>query len=208
MAFIYKVLKRIFDLSVATGALLLLGPLMIVIAAQVRQRLGTPVLFTQMRPGLGGRPFEIYKFRSMIDSRDERDELLPDSCRMTRFGRWLRSTSLDELPEFFNVIKNEMSIVGPRPLLMEYLDYYTLRQARRHEVLPGITGWAQINGRNAISWKKKFELDIWYVENRSFALDLKIVGKTIIKTLNRHGITQPGQDTAKKFWASQRHSYD
>jgi len=134
--------------------------------------------------------------------------LLSDSDRLTRFGRWLRSTSLDELPEIFNVIKNEMSIVGPRPLLMEYLDHYTPQQAMRHEVLPGITGWAQVNGRNAISWEKKFELDLWYVENQSLALDLKIIGMTLIKTLTRHGIAQPGQDTAEKFRGSPRHSYD
>ncbi len=162
-------------------------------------KIGAPVLFRQARPGLRGRPFTIYKFRTMTDKRGERGELLPDGERLTRLGRFLRKTSLDELPELFNVLKGDMSIVGPRPLLMQYLDLYTPEQARRHEVKPGITGWAQVNGRNAISWEDKFKLDVWYVDHQSFWLDLTIIFMTVWKILKREGISQPGQATMEEF---------
>jgi len=161
--------------------------------------MGTPVLFRQRRPGLHGKPFICYKFRTMTDSRDSDGSLLPDSERLTGFGRFLRKTSLDELPELFNVLKGDMSLVDPRPLLMQYLDRYTPEQARRHEVKPGITGWAQVNGRNALTWEEKFKLDVWYVNNRSLWLDLKIIAMTIWKILIREGINQPGQATMEEF---------
>ena len=171
--------KRILDLIAVTTALIILSPVLAFLALLVRARLGPPILFRQQRPGLYGRPFTLYKFRSMTDARDEQGNLLPDGERLTRFGKWLRSTSLDELPELFNVLKGHMSLVGPRPLLMEYLPLYTPEQARRHEVKPGITGWAQVNGRNAISWEEKFKLDVWYVDHVSFWLDLKILALTV-----------------------------
>ncbi|CUU11124.1 MAG: sugar transferase [Armatimonadetes bacterium] len=181
-------LKRLFDLVGASLLLILLGIPMAVIALLVRLKLGAPVLFKQVRPGLHGKPFTLYKFRTMTNARDSRGRLLPDEQRLTPFGAWLRSTSLDELPELWNVIKGDMSLVGPRPLLMEYLDRYTPEQARRHEVKPGITGWAQINGRNALSWEEKFKLDVWYVDNWNLWLDFKILLKTILIVLRREGV--------------------
>ena len=172
---------------------------MLIIAVWVRIRIGTPVLFRQARPGLHGGPFVIYKFRTMTDERDGAGKLRPDGKRLTGLGRFLRKTSLDELPELFNVIKGDMSIVGPRPLLMQYLDRYTPEQMRRHEVKPGITGWAQVNGRNAISWEEKFKLDVWYVDNWSRWLDVKIIGMTVWKILKGEGINQLGQATMEGF---------
>ena len=172
---------------------------MIILAFMIRCKLGTPVLFRQQRPGLGGRPFWLLKFRTMTEARDARGNLLPDAARLTAFGRFLRATSLDELPELLNVLKGDMSLVGPRPLLMQYLDRYTPEQARRHEVRPGITGWAQVNGRNAITWEEKFKLDVWYVDNWSLWLDIKIIFMTVWKIFKREGISQPGQATMEEF---------
>jgi len=195
-------MKRLFDLALSIPALFSLTPLMLIIGFFVRMRIGTPVFFKQGRLGLHGKPFTIYKFRTMTDKRDKDWNLLLDGDRLTRLGRFLRKTSLDELPELFNVIKGDMSIVGPRPLLMQYLDRYTPEQARRHEVKPGITGWAQVNGRNAITWEDKFKLDLWYVDHQSFKLDLKIIGLTVWKILKREGINQPGQTTMQEFMGS------
>ena len=192
-------MKRALDLSATVLGLLAMSPLLLVLALMVRTRLGSPVLFRQTRPGLNGKPFLMYKFRTMTDERDQSGELLPDARRLTRFGRFLRSSSLDELPELLNVLKGEMSLVGPRPLLMEYLPLYSAEQARRHEVPPGITGWAQVNGRNAIGWDEKFKLDLWYVEHRSLALDLRILWLTVAKVFQREGISQQGQATMEKF---------
>jgi lipopolysaccharide/colanic/teichoic acid biosynthesis glycosyltransferase len=192
-------IKRLFDIVVSATALALLAPVMLVVAACVRANLGSPVLFRQVRPGLGGKPFTMLKFRSMRDGLRADGTVAPDDERLTRFGRVLRSTSLDELPELWNVLKGEMSLVGPRPLLMEYLARYTPEQARRHDVRPGITGWAQVNGRNAISWEEKFELDAWYVDNCSFALDVKILLLTVLKVLRRDGINAEGSITVEKF---------
>jgi sugar transferase EpsL len=191
--------KRILDLALAVPALILLSPLMALIALLVRITLGRPVLFRQQRPGLYGRPFTLYKFRTMTDARDAEGKLLPDAQRLTRLGRLLRSSSLDELPELFNVVRGDMSLVGPRPLLMQYLSRYTPEQMRRHEVKPGITGWAQINGRNAIRWPERFALDVWYVDHVSFWLDLKILAITIWKALKREGISYPGHVTMEEF---------
>lgn len=192
-------LKRLIDVVASALGLIVLAPLLAVIALAVRCSLGSPVLFRQIRPGLGGRPFTLYKFRTMRDATDPAGNPLPDAERLTRFGRFLRSTSLDELPELWNVLKGDMSLVGPRPLLMEYLPLYTPEQARRHEVKPGITGWAQVNGRNALSWDAKFALDVWYVDNWSLALDLKILALTVKKVLLREGITQAGHATMERF---------
>jgi len=192
-------LKRAFDLIASLLALALLSPLLGLIALTVRLTLGSPVLFRQRRPGLHGEPFTIYKFRTMTDARDAQGNPLPDAERLTPFGRFLRSTSLDELPELFNVLKGDMSLVGPRPLLMQYLERYTPEQARRHEVKPGITGWAQVNGRNAITWEQKFALDVWYVDHWSLWLDLKIIVLTAWKIFTREGISQPGQATMEEF---------
>jgi lipopolysaccharide/colanic/teichoic acid biosynthesis glycosyltransferase len=181
----------------------MLAPLLGLLAVTVAAKLGTPVVFRQQRPGLNGRPFTILKFRTMTDARDAADRLLPDAHRLTSFGKFLRSTSLDELPELVNVLRGEMSLVGPRPLLMEYLPLYSAEQRRRHDVLPGITGWAQINGRNAASWPRKFELDTWYVDHQSLWLDLKILALTVWKVLKRDGINQPGRATADKFCGSE-----
>ena len=197
-------LKRGFDLTIALALLIVLSPLLALVALAVRWKLGRPVLFVQTRPGLNGAPFEFYKFRSMIDARDAAGELLPDAARLTPFGELMRKLSLDELPQLVNVVKGDMSLVGPRPLLMEYLPLYSERQARRHEVRPGITGWAQVNGRNALDWEEKFELDLWYVEHRSFRLDLKIIAMTAWRVLRPQGIAQPGQATMSKFTGSQR----
>ena len=191
--------KRLFDVVVAGGALTLLSGPMLFLALLVRSKLGSPVLFSQVRPGLNGQPFTMYKFRTMTDERGPDGELLPDAVRLTAFGKFLRSTSLDELPELLNILKGDMSLVGPRPLLMEYLPLYNERQARRHEGRPGLTGWAQVNGRNALSWDEKFEHDVWYVENRSFALDLKILLMTLQKVVKRDGISADGEATMPRF---------
>jgi sugar transferase EpsL len=195
-------IKRIVDLSSSFLGLLLIWPLMLVLAFLVRINFGAPIYFRQTRPGMHGKPFEMFKFRTMTDERDTGGDLLPDSQRMTKFGEFLRSTSLDELPELFNVLKGDMSLVGPRPLLMEYLPLYTPEQARRHEIRPGITGWAQINGRNAISWEDKFRLDVWYVDNQSFRLDMIILWTTFVKVFKREGISQDGSATMEKFSGS------
>lgn len=192
-------LKRLFDLIAAGAALLLLSPVIALVAWQVRKKLGAPVLFRQQRPGRDGKPFEMVKFRTMRDAVDVHGNVLPDAQRMTPFGSFLRASSLDELPELWNVLKGEMSLVGPRPLLMDYLPLYNQRQMRRHDVLPGITGWAQVNGRNNLSWQEKFELDIWYVENRSLALDLKILWMTIVKVFKREGISSKENATSVRF---------
>lgn len=195
-------MKRLFDL-VATGAgCLLIWPVLLVLALLIRIRHGAPVFFRQQRPGLHGMPFFMYKFRTMTNERDRDGNLLPDDQRLTSFGKFLRSMSLDELPELINVLKGEMSLVGPRPLLMEYLPLYSMEQFRRHEVKPGITGWAQVNGRNAISWEDKFKFDVWYVNHQSFWLDIKILWMTFIKVLKRDGISQDGQATMEKFMGS------
>jgi lipopolysaccharide/colanic/teichoic acid biosynthesis glycosyltransferase len=194
--------KRLLDLCLTLAAFLLLSPVMVLIVIIVRLKLGAPVLFRQQRPGLHGKPFTLYKFRTMTDERDAQGNLLPDAERLTPFGRFLRSSSLDELPELFNVLRGEMSLVGPRPLLMRYLDRYTPEQMRRHEVKPGITGWAQVNGRNAITWEQKFALDVWYVDNQSLWLDLKIIALTVWKILKREGINQPGCATEREFMGS------
>jgi lipopolysaccharide/colanic/teichoic acid biosynthesis glycosyltransferase len=193
------VLKRSLDLFLALLALPLWAPALLVLGLRVRMKLGSPVFYRQIRPGHQAIPFSILKFRSMTLQRDSVGQLLPDEQRLTPFGRWLRATSLDELPELWNVLKGEMSLVGPRPLLMQYLPLYSPRQARRHEVKPGITGWAQINGRNALSWEEKFELDIWYVEHQSLWLDLKILALTVAKVFTREGINTPGSATAPFF---------
>jgi lipopolysaccharide/colanic/teichoic acid biosynthesis glycosyltransferase len=192
-------MKRVFDFVAALLALLLLALPLLALAWLIRRKLGSPVLFCQVRPGLQGRPFTMVKFRTMTDERGPDGALLPDAQRLTPFGRFLRASSLDELPELWNVLKGEMSLVGPRPLLMEYLPLYTPEQARRHEVRPGITGWAQVNGRNAISWADKFALDVWYVEHRSLWLDVQILWRTVRKVLVRDGISAPGDATMPKF---------
>jgi sugar transferase EpsL len=191
--------KRTFDLGGAAIALVVLAPPLLFVALVVRAFLGSPVLFRQERPGYKGRPFRCLKFRTMTDKRDAKGQLLSDADRLTSFGRFLRSTSLDELPELINVLRGEMSLVGPRPLLMQYLERYTPAQMRRHEVLPGITGWAQVNGRNAASWEQKFAYDVWYVDNGSFWLDLKILVVTLWKTFKREGISQSGHSTMPEF---------
>lgn len=197
---------RVFDVAVAAIALVLLSPIILVLALLVRFKLGSPVLFRQIRPGLGGKPFAMIKFRTMTDERGSDGQLLSDAERLTPFGRFLRASSLDELPELWNVLNGDMSLVGPRPLLMEYLPLYTPEQARRHEVRPGITGWAQVNGRNAISWEEKFALDVWYVDNRTFWLDIKILWLTVKKVLVRDGISATGEATMPKFQGSQTKS--
>jgi len=191
--------KRLFDLIFSFFALIILSPIMLAMAIFVRLFLGTPILFKQQRPGYKGRPFFIYKFRSMRDAVGRDGTPLPDSERLTRFGRLLRSLSLDELPEIFNILRGEMSFVGPRPLLMEYLPLYSPEQARRHDVVPGLTGWAQVNGRNALDWPTRFKLDVWYVDNWSFWLDVKIILMTAWKALAREGINQQGQATVEYF---------
>lgn len=192
-------MKRFFDFLLSAMLLLMLSPVLLFVAVLVRFRLGSPVLFRQRRPGMHGKPFEILKFRTMTDARDAAGELLPDAERLTPFGEWLRRFSLDELPQLINVLKGELSFVGPRPLLMEYLPLYSPEQARRHEVRPGITGWAQVNGRNAISWEERFRLDVWYVDHRSLVLDFKILYLTVWRVLNREGINAAGEATMSKF---------
>jgi sugar transferase EpsL len=192
-------LKRVFDITVSAVALVVLAPVMGLIALAVWRTMGRPVLFRQARPGLHGKPFVMYKFRTMRDLRDAEGNLLPDEARLTPFGRWLRATSLDELPELVNVLRGEMSLVGPRPLLMEYLERYTPEQARRHEVKPGITGWAQIHGRNNLSWEERLRLDVWYVDHWSLWLDLKILWRTLWMVLRREGISAQGHATMPRF---------
>jgi lipopolysaccharide/colanic/teichoic acid biosynthesis glycosyltransferase len=192
-------IKRAFDVVLALTGLIVGLPLIVAVAVMVHIKLGSPVIFSQARPGLNGKPFHMVKFRTMRDAVDQNGAPLPDSERLTRFGRFLRASSLDELPELWNVLKGEMSIVGPRPLLMEYLPLYSPEQARRHEVRPGITGWAQVNGRNAIGWDEKFRLDVWYVDNRSLLLDLRIIGLTLMKVVRRDGISAAGEATMPKF---------
>ena len=195
-------MKRLFDVVVSACALLVLALPLLVVIWMVRRKLGSPVFFTQVRPGMHGKPFKMVKFRSMTSERGTDGELLPDTERLTPFGRFLRSTSLDELPELWNVLKGDMSLVGPRPLLMEYLPLYSPEQARRHEVRPGITGWAQVNGRNAIAWEDKFKLDVWYVDHCSLWLDIKILWLTVKKVLVREGISAAGEATMGKFTGS------
>ncbi|QDC02948.1 sugar transferase [Mesorhizobium sp. 8] len=192
-------LKRAFDIVLTVLTAPLWAPVLAVVALLVRWRLGSPVFFRQVRPGLHGKPFRMVKFRSMTDARDAAGQLLPDEQRLPAFGRLLRSTSLDELPELWNVLKGDMSLVGPRPLLMDYLPLYSPEQARRHEVRPGVTGWAQVNGRNAISWPDKFALDVWYVDNRSLWLDVRIIGMTLAKVLRRDGISAADSSTMERF---------
>ena len=191
--------KRLFDLCVSILAISLLWPVLLLLAMLVRANLGSPILFVQQRPGLNGVPFNMFKFRTMTDAKDVAGNSLTDADRLTRFGKFLRSTSLDELPEFWNILKGEMSLVGPRPLLMDYLPLYNNVQARRHEVRPGITGWAQINGRNAIRWDEKFKLDVWYVDNRTFKLDIYIIALTALRVFQRHGVNAQGDVTMPVF---------
>lgn len=192
-------LKRLFDLITSTVALIVLGPVFLLIAYKVQKNLGSPIFFRQVRPGLDGKPFEMIKFRTMKDAVDKNGNLLPDNERLTKFGKKLRATSLDELPELWNVLKGDMSIVGPRPLLMEYLPLYNAEQAKRHNVRPGITGYAQVNGRNSLSWEDKFKLDTWYVNNQSFLLDIKILLQTVKKVIVKDGISAEGEATMTKF---------
>lgn len=192
-------MKRAFDLVVACVAAVLLLPLAILLAVIIRVLLGSPVLFVQVRPGLHGQPFRMFKFRTMTDERDHAGQLLQDHERLTSFGRFLRSTSLDELPGLWNVVRGDMSLVGPRPLLMEYLPLYSAEQRRRHSVRPGITGWAQVHGRNLLSWEEKFALDLWYIDNQSILLDLKILLLTLGRVVSRQGVTQAGHATAERF---------
>ena len=192
-------MKRVFDFAVSFIALVFFLPVFLVIALSVKKNLGSPIFLRQCRPGRAGKPFNMVKFRTMRDAVDSQGNVLPDSKRITRFGEFLRSTSLDELPELWNVLKGDMSLVGPRPLLMEYLPLYSPEENRRHEVRPGVTGWAQVNGRNALSWEQKFKLDIWYVDNQSFWLDLKIIFFTVKKVLLRDGINAEGEATMSKF---------
>lgn len=197
-------LKRLLDIVASLVGLILLSPVIAIVAYMIRKRLGSPVLFRQIRPGLGGVPFEMVKFRTMRDGLDVNGDPLPDSERMTDFGRFLRASSLDELPELWNVLRGDMSLVGPRPLLMEYLPLYNDQQFRRHEVRPGVTGWAQVNGRNALSWDEKFKLDVWYVNNQSVWLDLRIIFLTVKKVLVREGISADGEVTMSKFKGSEK----
>ena len=191
--------KRAFDIAASTSALMALSPVLAITAYKVKKELGSPVLFRQTRPGLYGKPFEMIKFRSMKDATDKEGNALPDSERLTEFGKKLRASSLDELPELWNVLKGDMSLVGPRPLLMEYLPLYSAEQAKRHNVRPGVTGYAQVNGRNSLSWEDKFKLDTWYVEHQSFLLDLKILLKTVKKVIIKDGISAEGEATMTKF---------
>ena len=198
-AFYTRFGKRGFDLALSIPGFLLMLPILATIALLVRTNLGSPVLFMQVRPGLHGKPFTIFKFRTMTDERDSKGNLLPDAKRLTRLGRFLRSTSLDELTELWNVLKGEMSLVGPRPLLMQYIERYTPEQFRRHEIRPGLTGWAQVNGRNAITWEEKFKLDVWYVDHQFCSLDVKILCMSIGKILSKEGINADGEPTMPEF---------
>lgn len=198
-----NVLKRLIDIAGATAGLLILSPMLFAISLMVRVKIGRPVMFKQIRPGKDGKPFTICKFKTMTDDRDPNGNLLSDADRLNPFGQFLRSTSIDELPELINVWKGDMSLVGPRPLLMQYLDRYTAEQSRRNEVKPGLTGWAQVNGRNAISWEEKFKLDVWYVDNRSLALDVKILFLTVLKVLRHEGISAAGEATMPEFFGTE-----
>lgn len=195
-------MKRIIDLIISLMILIIFSPILLVVGVMVRFKMGSPILFTQVRPGLYGKPFNLYKFRTMVDLKDSNGELLSDELRLTNFGKFLRKFSLDEFPQLINVVKGEMSLVGPRPLLMEYLSLYTKEQMLRHDVKPGITGWAQVNGRNAITWEEKFKFDNWYVENHNHIVDLKILFLTFIKVIKKEGISQQGQVTMEKFKGS------
>jgi len=199
---IKDIIKRVFDISVSFVMLVILSPVLLITYFLVKYKLGSPALFRQERPGKCGKIFMMYKFRSMTNARDENGELMPDSVRLTGFGKLLRKTSLDELPELFNILKGDMSFVGPRPLLVRYLDRYTPEQARRHEVKPGLTGWAQVNGRNAISWEEKFRLDVWYVDHWTLWLDLKIVFLTFAKVFKSEGISVDNHATMEEFWGT------
>lgn len=192
-------LKRCFDLVLVVISAPFWVPILVLVALMVRWKLGAPVFFRQQRPGMSGKPFHLIKFRSMTDERDAEGNLLPDADRLPAFGQWLRSTSLDELPELLNILKGEMSFVGPRPLLMRYLPLYSKEQARRHEAIPGVTGWAQVNGRNALSWEEKFKLDVWYVDHRSLWLDIRILWRTLLTVVRRDGIQAPGEATMPFF---------
>ena len=192
-------MKRLFDLLVSLSFLLILSLPILIVAILVRIKLGSPIIFKQQRPGLYGKAFYLYKFRTMTDARDNNGELLPDQVRLTAFGKFLRKYSLDELPQLINVVKGDLSLVGPRPLLMEYLPLYSNEQAKRHNVKPGITGWAQVNGRNAITWEEKFALDVWYVNNQSFLFDMKILFLTVLKVFKSEGINQVGHVTMERF---------
>jgi sugar transferase EpsL len=194
-----RVLKRLVDVAVSATMLTITAPVIAASAAAIRLSMGAPVLFRQKRPGIGGKPFYVFKFRTMSSARDASGSLLPDAARMTRVGQFLRTSSIDELPQLLNVLRGDMSLVGPRPLLMQYLSRYTPEQSRRHDVLPGITGWAQVHGRNAITWEEKFALDIWYVENASFMLDMKILVLTALKVVRRDGISGEGHATMPEF---------
>ena len=204
MSFYRSIGKRALDIALSAAGLLVTLPLIALLAVIIRSTLGAPVLFSQERPGRGGRPFVLYKFRSMTQAQAPDGELMADEVRLTRLGAWLRRLSLDELPQLWNVLRGDMSLVGPRPLLMEYLPLYNARQVRRHEVRPGITGLAQVNGRNALSWEEKFELDVTYVERLSFVLDVRILALTLLKVIRRHGISQPGSATMPKFTGTPR----
>jgi len=195
-------MKRMIDLTISLMILIVFSPILLIVGVMVRFKMGSPILFKQARPGLYGKPFNLYKFRTMVDLKDSNGELLSDELRLTNFGKLLRKFSLDEFPQLINVIKGEMSLVGPRPLLMEYLSLYTKEQMLRHDVKPGITGWAQVNGRNAITWEEKFKLDNWYVKNHNFIVDLKILFSTFIKVIKKEGISQQGQVTMEKFKGS------
>lgn len=195
-------MKRLFDITSAACGLAVISPVLIGTAIIVKKKLGSPVIFKQTRPGQYGKPFDLYKFRTMTDEKDASGELLPDSVRLTKAGKILRKLSVDELPQLINVVKGDMSLVGPRPLLMEYVELYDDRQIKRLNVKPGITGWAQVNGRNTISWEERFKLDVWYVENQSFILDMKILYMTLQKVIKSEGVSQPGQATMEKFTGS------
>lgn len=195
-------MKRLFDIIISMIGLLTLSPIILITALLIRFKLGSPIIFKQKRPGLNGIPFFVYKFRTMNEKCDANGNLLPDHMRLTELGKMLRKLSLDELPQLFNVLKGDLSLVGPRPLLMEYLELYSSEQLRRHDVRPGITGWAQVNGRNAISWEEKFKLDVWYVDNHSFWLDIKILFLTVLKVFKSEGISQEGHVTIEKFTGS------
>ncbi|MFN3228046.1 MAG: sugar transferase [Hyphomicrobiales bacterium] len=197
--------KRFLDIMVSSCALVLLSPVLLSLAVAVRQSLGRPVLFRQSRPGLYGKLFDMFKFRTMTDETDREGRPLPDQLRLTPFGAWLRSTSLDELPELWNVLKGDMSLVGPRPLLEQYLPLYSARQARRHEVRPGLTGWAQVNGRNTLAWEDRLEMDVWYVDNRTFLLDLQILYRTMVIVFSREGITDAESATQRPFTGNRKH---
>jgi sugar transferase EpsL len=203
-----NILKRIIDITASLAGLLLLSPVLLVTAIIVRFKLGSPVLFKQERPGLNGQPFFMYKFRTMTDEKDAEGNLLPDEQRLPKFGQMLRSTSLDELPELICVLKGDMSLVGPRPLMMKYLPRYTPEQARRHEAKPGITGWAQVNGRNAVGWEDRFKLDVWYVDNWNVWLDIKILFKTVVAVFNRSGVTEEGNVTMTEFMGTEQKDHN